>query len=266
MAQRLAFGGLCGCLLVALWMPASAARANDFQESSAVVAVPENAAAPGRQFRGPGVDLCDTQNLKMAERAVQSLLFAGLPDPHEGALAHKYMAFVFRSNGESARCEAEFDAAFLVRPAFSLDVYGVQNTPWRDVYRNSQTLWTARCGKALVPLRPGLNTGTFALNSAVIVAISPLMPAAAVGLRSLLVQAAEIAPLPQSSVRLRVSPWATIQVDGKRFGVTPPMTHFNLPAGTRTIQLSNPGFKPVKRVVRVVDGQTVTIAHDFDAR
>ena len=265
MARRLAFVRLSGGLLLALCVPASTTWANDCQEMSAAAVAPETMAAPGRQLLGQGVALFDAKNLKMAERALQSALFAGLPNPHERVLAHKYLAFVFCSNGESARCEAEFDAAFLARPSFSLDAYEIQNTPWRDAYRKSQTRWAARCAKQLAPIQSGLNAGTFALNSAVIVGISPLMPAAA-GSGLSLAKSAVPALLPQSNLRLRVSPWARIEVDGKRFGVTPPMTHFNLPQGARTIELSNPGFETVKRVVRVIDGQTVTITHDFDAR
>lgn len=265
MGRRLAFGRLSRCLLMALSLPATTTWANDCQETSPVAAATESAAAPGRQFLSQGVALFDAKNLKMAERALQSALFAGLPNPHERVLAHKYLAFVFCSNGETARCEAEFDAAFLTRPSFSLDAYEIQNTPWRDAYRKSQTRWAAHCGRLLAPIQSGLNAGTFALNSTVIVAISPLMPAAA-AFGSSLAKSAAPTLLPQTNVRLRVSPWARIEVDGKRFGVTPPMTHFNLPQGTRTIELSNPGFETVKRVVRVVDGQTVTITHDFDAR
>lgn len=58
-------------------------------------------------------------------------------------------------------------------------------------------------------------------------------------------------------------------MDDKRFGLAPPMTHLNLPQGTRTIELSNLGFetvKGVKRVVPAINGQTVAITHDFDAR
>jgi hypothetical protein len=265
MARRLAFGRLSGRLLMALWLPATTTWANECQEASPTAPVTESAAAPGRQFLSQGVALFDAKNFKMAERALQSALFAGLPNPHERVLAHKYLAFVFCSNGEASRCEAEFDAAFLARPSFSLDAYEIQNTPWRDAYLKSQTRWAAHCGKQLGPIQSGPNAGTFALNSTVIVAISPLMPAA-MGFGSSSAKSKVPYLLPSSNVSLRVSPWARIDVDGKRFGVTPPMTHFNLPQGTRTIELSNPGFETVKRVVRVVDGQTVTITHDFDAR
>lgn len=265
MLPRLTLGRLSGLLLLALWLPATSTRANDCQEVPAIGAAPQNAAAPGRQFLGQGVALFDAKNLKMAERALQSALFTGLPDPQERVLAHKYLAFVFCSNGEAARCESEFDAAFLVRPSFSLDAYEIQNTPWRDSFRRSQARWAAHCAKQVPSGQTGPNAVGFALNSTVIVAISPLMPAVG-GPGSPLIQASVRAPLPHSNVHLRVSPWAKIQVDGKRYGVTPPMTQFNLPEGTRTIELSNPGFETVKRVVRVVDGSTVTITHDFDAR
>ncbi len=267
--------------LSTLWMMMACsspiqAQANNSCQDAPEAASGDRAAAPGRPMLGQGIALFDARNFKQAERALQSALFAGLTDGQERASAHKYLAFVSCSNSEWARCEAEFDSAFSARSSFALEAYEVQNTPWRDAYLRAQNRWAARCGRAALSASTSTATppsGTkpgasgFALNSAVIVGITPLLltpmparPGAAALLPSERGLPSEI------NVKLRVSPWAVVQVDGKRLGVTPPMTHLSLPAGSRTIELSNPGFETVKRVIQVVNGKTVTITHDFDSR
>jgi len=67
-------------------------------------------------------------------------------------------------------------------------------------------------------------------------------------------------------VRLRVSPWAYVQVDGKRVGVTPALTEFKLSPGAHTIELRNPGFELVRKAVRLPQDEPVLISHDFEAR
>jgi hypothetical protein len=268
--------------LSTLWMMMACSSPIQTQANGgACLDVPEAAsgdrtAAPGRPMLGQGIALFDAKNFKQAERALQSALFAGLPDSQERALAHKYLAFVSCSNSEWSRCEAEFDSAFSARPSFALETYEVQNTPWRDAYLRAQTRFAARCGRVASSASPSTATmpgvaksaaSGFALNSTVIVSITPLL------LTPMPTRPGAVAPLPSerdlpsdSNVKLRVSPWAVVQVDGKRLGVTPPMTHLSLPAGSRTIELFNPGFETVKRVIQVVNGKTVTITHDFDSR
>jgi hypothetical protein len=264
--------------LIALWMLAAAwsspvlAQANDCQELPSP-ATTESAAAPGRQFLGQGIALFDAKNFKQAERALQSALFASLPDRQERASAHKYLAFVSCSNSEWLRCESEFDSAFSARPSFVLEAYELHNTPWRDAYLRAQTRWAQRCGgvpltasAALLAKGASAATSALALNSLTTVGISPLpLPATDIsqGFTPVLLES-ELSS--GSNVRLRVSPWAAVQVDGKRLGVTPPLSRLNLAPGLRTIELSNPGFEPVRRVIRVVNGKTVTITHDFDSR
>jgi hypothetical protein len=265
--------------LSTLWMMTACSSPIQAQASNSCQDVPEapgtdRTVSPGRPMLGQGIALFDAKNFKQAERALQSALFAGLADSQERASAHKYLAFVSCSNSEWARCEAEFDSAFSARPSFSLEAYEVQNTPWRDAYLRSQNRWASRCGRvaltaspapAAAAAKPGASG--FVLNSSVIVGITPLL------LTPMPTRPAATSPLSSErnlpsdvNVTLRVSPWAVVQVDGKRLGVTPPMTHLSLPAGSRTIELSNPGFETVKRVIQVVNGKTVTITHDFDSR
>jgi hypothetical protein len=236
----------------------------------------DRASAPGRPMLGQGIALFDAKNFKQAERALQSALFAGLADSQERASAHKYLAFVLCSNSEWSRCEAEFDSAFSVRPSFALEAYEIQNTPWRDAYLRAQNRWAARCGRAALsaspppaPMPAGAKRAVtgFALNSSVIVGITPLLLTPMPGRPGAVTPPSSDRDLSSdTNVKLRVSPWAVVQVDGKRLGVTPPITHLSLPSGSRTIELSNPGFETVKRVIQVVNGKTVTITHDFDSR
>jgi PEGA domain len=272
--RRLVTGLSTLWLLAACSSPLQAQANNDCQDPTEAAGV-DRAPAPGRPMLGQGIALFDAKNFKQAERALQSALFAGLPDRQERASAHKYLAFVSCSNSEWSRCEAEFDSAFSARPSFALETYEIQNTPWRDAYLRAQNRWAARCGRvALTPLSPlpaspvGAKPAAsgFALNSTVIVGVTPLLLAPMSG-RAAAAPLSSLRDVPSdSNVKLRVSPWAVVQVDGKRLGVTPPMTHLSLPIGSRTIELSNPGFETVKRVIQVTSGKTVTITHDFDAR
>ncbi|XVJ69377.1 MAG: PEGA domain-containing protein [Rhizobacter sp.] len=262
-------------LLAACSSPLQAQATIDCQDP-AETASTDRPVSPGRSMLGQGIALFDAKDFKQAERALQSALFAGLPDRQERSSAHKYLAFVSCSNSEWLRCETEFDSAFAARPSFALEVYELQNTPWRDAYLRAQNRWAARCGR--VALAPGIGaaalpsgakpaTSGFALNSSVIVGITPLPLVPMSGRLGAATPVRAERDVPSdTNVTLRVSPWAVVQVDGKRLGVTPPMTHLSLPAGSRTIELFNPGFETVKRVVQVVNGKTITITHDFDSR
>jgi len=70
----------------------------------------------------------------------------------------------------------------------------------------------------------------------------------------------------ENNILLRVSPWAHVTLNGKRVGVTPPLTELKLPPGSHNIELSNPGFDTVRKTLKVKPDQPITITHDFDAR
>ena len=223
----------------------------------------------GRQYLGQGIALFDAKDFQTAERAFQSALFAGLPDTQERASAHKYLAFIYCSNGEGKRCEAEFDAAFSVRPSFKIDGYELNNTPWRSAYFRSQARWATRCGRPVLDASAdSAPSGAAArLPDPALVSPTPRAPT---------VQASGSVPVSALfktpdrdaafNVRIRLSPWGNVQVDGKPLGVSPPLTQLKLSAGTHSLELSNPGFETLKKVITVIDGETFTVEHDFDAR
>jgi hypothetical protein len=69
-----------------------------------------------------------------------------------------------------------------------------------------------------------------------------------------------------ATLRLAVTPWAEVWVDGVRRGVTPPTMSIALAPGARRIELRNPAAEPVLRNVDVRAGQTVDLSHRFAAQ
>jgi len=60
-----------------------------------------------------------------------------------------------------------------------------------------------------------------------------------------------------------VSPWAEVYVDGKRKGLSPPLTEIKLAAGKHTIELRNSTFAPYAETVNVEANGSVKIRHKF---
>jgi len=75
--------------------------------------------------------------------------------------------------------------------------------------------------------------------------------------------AAEPAPVSTGVVRLAVSPWGRIEVDGAPAGVTPPLTQLSLPPGRHRITVSNEDFPPYSASIEVTADQPVTVKHRF---
>ncbi|MFY3384146.1 PEGA domain-containing protein [Paracidovorax sp. MALMAid1276] len=258
-----------------LWLCATAAVAAPDCEEPPAVESRVGDAASGRQLLGQGIALYESRRLDQAEKALQASLFAGLPDRRERATAHKYLAFVFCTHKEWARCDAAFDAALDARPSFALAEYELQGTPWRDAYHRAQGKRGWRCSHAGAGTADGRRTtgtssGSFALNSTVIVAITPLLPAAGLPVphdgASTSTALARLRPRSENNLQLRVAPWAHVTINGKRIGVTPPLTEYKLPPGAHTVELANPGFETVRRTLKIDSDEAITITHDFDAR
>ncbi|MCO5106681.1 MAG: protein kinase [Burkholderiaceae bacterium] len=70
-------------------------------------------------------------------------------------------------------------------------------------------------------------------------------------------------PGPKGTVRLAVSPWGEVFVDGVSRGVTPPLKEFALGAGRHRIEVRNPAAPSLVREVVVGEGKATVIAHRF---
>jgi hypothetical protein len=73
------------------------------------------------------------------------------------------------------------------------------------------------------------------------------------------------APPKPATLRLAVSPWAEVWVDGSKRAVTPPSMSIPLAPGERRIELRNPGGETVVRRLDVKAGQTLDLNHRFTA-
>ncbi len=68
---------------------------------------------------------------------------------------------------------------------------------------------------------------------------------------------------PKGRVRLAISPWGQVEVNGAAAGTAPPLTELILPAGSHQITIRNADFPPYSATVQVTADQPVTIKYKF---
>jgi hypothetical protein len=71
------------------------------------------------------------------------------------------------------------------------------------------------------------------------------------------------APPAEGTLQIIVSPWAEVEVDGARIGVSPPLKPLALAEGVHTVVLSHPEFQPFRRKVTISGGQTTRLQVDL---
>jgi len=71
------------------------------------------------------------------------------------------------------------------------------------------------------------------------------------------------APAPTGVLRIAVSPWGQVEVDGKPAGTSPPLTELSLPEGSHQIVIRNADLPPYSTSVSVTAGQTATLKYKF---
>jgi serine/threonine-protein kinase len=76
-------------------------------------------------------------------------------------------------------------------------------------------------------------------------------------------EARQAAPAATGVLRLAVSPWGQIEVDGKPAGTSPPLTELNLPEGSHQIVIRNADLPPYSTSVSVTASQPVTLKYKF---
>ncbi len=75
--------------------------------------------------------------------------------------------------------------------------------------------------------------------------------------------AAPAAATGTGSVRIAVSPWGNIEVNGTPVGTTPPLNELTLPEGRHQIVIRNADFPPYSATISVAPGQPVNLKHKF---
>ncbi|MEO8807118.1 MAG: serine/threonine-protein kinase [Burkholderiaceae bacterium] len=71
------------------------------------------------------------------------------------------------------------------------------------------------------------------------------------------------APLPTGIVRIAVSPWGEVEVDGRSVGTSPPLSELTLPEGRHQIVIRNTDFPALSTNVIVTPGQPFSLKHRF---
>jgi eukaryotic-like serine/threonine-protein kinase len=65
-------------------------------------------------------------------------------------------------------------------------------------------------------------------------------------------------------LRLALSPWGQVEVDGKNMGVSPPLTQLNLGAGDHVVTVRNADFTPRTFRMKIEAGKTQRLVHKFE--
>jgi serine/threonine-protein kinase len=68
----------------------------------------------------------------------------------------------------------------------------------------------------------------------------------------------------EGRIRLAISPWGEVYVDGKKAGVTPPLAEIHLPTGKHNIEIRNGNFRPHRLNVDVAMDANLRIKHKFE--
>jgi eukaryotic-like serine/threonine-protein kinase len=66
-----------------------------------------------------------------------------------------------------------------------------------------------------------------------------------------------------ATLSLAISPWGEVYVDGKRVGVSPPLTTLRLEAGTYRVEIRNQAFEPYRDTVSLEPDTSLRIKHRF---
>jgi serine/threonine-protein kinase len=75
--------------------------------------------------------------------------------------------------------------------------------------------------------------------------------------------AARLAPPPTGTVRIAISPWGLVEVDGTSSGAAPPITELTLAEGKHQIVVRNGDYPPYTAQVQVTAGQSISLRHKF---
>ena len=64
-------------------------------------------------------------------------------------------------------------------------------------------------------------------------------------------------------LQIAVTPWAEVEVDGRRVGLAPPMSRIELATGRHEVVLRNSGFPPHRTTVEIDAEQPANLRHRF---
>jgi serine/threonine-protein kinase len=78
-----------------------------------------------------------------------------------------------------------------------------------------------------------------------------------------LAAAARLSPPPTGTVKIAISPWGLVEVDGTSSGAAPPITELTLAEGKHQIVIRNGDYPAYTAQIQVTAGQTVSLRYKF---
>lgn len=76
-------------------------------------------------------------------------------------------------------------------------------------------------------------------------------------------EAASVVATAHGTIKLAISPWGEVLVDGRAMGVAPPLNQLNLPAGQHVITIRNGDAPDFRQTIEVRPGKAVYVKHRF---
>jgi Tfp pilus assembly protein PilF len=94
---------------------------------------------PAERALAAGLVDYDAGAFERAQADFETAVRQRLRDPHDAAVAHKYLAFIACAFNRPADCETQFQSAFASDPRFHLSEAEVGHPIWGPVYRRVAT-------------------------------------------------------------------------------------------------------------------------------
>ena len=98
----------------------------------------EMLARPAEKALLAGLRAYDDALYTEAQRFFFDALNLNLASPKDRAAAHKHLAFIYCTSKRMAECEAQFRAALLADPSFTLSKSEAGHPKWGEVYKRTQ--------------------------------------------------------------------------------------------------------------------------------
>ena len=105
------------------------------QPAAAPTALVEIIAMPAEKALMAGLRAYEDAQYAEAQQHFNLALSLRLASPKDRAAAHKHLAFIYCTSQRRSECEAQFRAARLADPAFTLDKSEAGHPSWSEVYK-----------------------------------------------------------------------------------------------------------------------------------
>ena len=122
-------------LLAAAFLALTSALAGCVLPPPAPPGLIDVAERPAEKALLAGMRAYDDAQYPQAEKLLNQALKDGLGSPRDRAVAHKHLAFIYCTSERTLACEAEFRAARLDDPAFTLSKSEAGHPQWGPVWR-----------------------------------------------------------------------------------------------------------------------------------